>query len=78
MVPYSLNTDPDQAFLSFFIRNGLQEKPSVLKREHPALKKIKFINFVLFLVVALLDPDTDLGTPLNPDPIGSVSKTLIK
>ena len=37
----------------------LQEKPSALKREHPELQKIKFINFLLFLwvIFALLDPD---------------------
>ncbi len=47
----------------------LQEKPSALKRKYPALKKRKFMNFFLFLwaVVALLDPDTDPGTQLNPD-----------
>jgi hypothetical protein len=41
----------------------LQEKPSALKREHSALlKNMKFINFFLFLwvVFALLNPDTDL------------------
>jgi hypothetical protein len=27
----------------------LQEKPSALKREHPALQKIKFINFFPFV-----------------------------
>jgi hypothetical protein len=49
----------------------LQEKPSALKREYPALQKMKFINFFLCLLVifALLDPDTDSWTPLNPDPI---------
>jgi hypothetical protein len=38
-----------------------QEKPSALKREHPALQKLKFINFFLFLwvIFALLDPDPD-------------------
>jgi hypothetical protein len=52
-----------------------QEKPSALKREHPALQKMKFINrFQFFLAIfALLDPepDRDSGpwTPLNPDPI---------
>ncbi len=32
---------------------------------------MKFINFFLFFlaILALLDPDTDPGTPLNPDPI---------
>jgi hypothetical protein len=54
----------------------LQENPSALKREHPALQKIKFINFFLCLWVILAlpnpdcnpDPDTDPETPLNPDP----------
>ncbi len=34
-----------------------EEKPSALKREHPALKKMKFINFFLCLwvIFALLD-----------------------
>ncbi len=27
----------------------LQEKPSALKREHPALQKLKFINFFMFV-----------------------------
>jgi hypothetical protein len=49
----------------------LQEKPSSLKREHPALQKMKFINFYLSLwaIFALLDLGTDPGTPVNPDPI---------
>jgi hypothetical protein len=48
----------------------LQEKSLTLKREHPALQKINFVNFFLCLwfIFALLDPDTDPGTPLNPDP----------
>ncbi len=48
----------------------LQEKPSALKREHPALQKMKFINFFLCLwvIFALLDTDPDPGTPLHPDP----------
>jgi hypothetical protein len=56
----------------------LQEKPSALKRELPALQKMKVMNFFLCLCVIfdLLDldpdcksgPDTDPGTPLNPDP----------
>ncbi len=42
-----------------------------LKREHPELQKMKFINFFIFLcaIFALQDPDSDPGTPLNPDPI---------
>jgi hypothetical protein len=34
-----------------------QEKPSALKREHPALQKCNLLT------------DTETGTPLNPDPI---------
>ncbi len=42
-------------------------KPSALKREHPAPQKLKFINCFPFLwaILALLDPDTDPGIPLN-------------
>jgi hypothetical protein len=49
----------------------LQEKPSALKREHPALQKMKFIKFslCLWVILALMDPDPDTGTPLDPDPI---------
>jgi hypothetical protein len=38
-----------------------QEKPLALKREHPALQNMKFLNFFLFLwvIFALLDPDPD-------------------
>jgi hypothetical protein len=39
----------------------LQEKLSALKREHPAIQKMKFINFFLCLwvIFALLGPDPD-------------------
>jgi hypothetical protein len=39
----------------------LQEKPSALKREHPALQNLKILYFFLFLwvIFALLDPDLD-------------------
>jgi hypothetical protein len=37
----------------------LQEKPSSIKREHPALQKM----------IANPDAGTDPGTPMNPDPI---------
>jgi hypothetical protein len=55
----------------------LQEKTSALKREHPALQKMKVINFFqcLWVIFALLDPDTDQGTPLNPDPQHCLNKT---
>jgi hypothetical protein len=38
-----------------------QEKPTALKREHPALQKKKFMNFFpcLWGSFALLDPDWD-------------------
>jgi hypothetical protein len=37
----------------------LQEKPPFLKREHPALQNMKFLNFFIFLwvIFLLLDPD---------------------
>jgi hypothetical protein len=39
----------------------LQEKPSALKKEHPALPNMKILYFFLFLwvIFALLDPDPD-------------------
>jgi hypothetical protein len=44
-------------------------KPSTLRREHPAPQKWNFVNFfpILLVIFALLDPDSDTGTPLNPD-----------
>jgi hypothetical protein len=55
----------------------LQEKPTALKREHPALQNMKFLYFYLFLCVifAILDPDP--ATQINADPCGSGSKTLV-
>ena len=46
----------------------LQEKPSAFRREHSALQD-KFLNFFPFLwvIFALLDPDPDPLTLLNPD-----------
>jgi hypothetical protein len=40
----------------------LQEKPSVLQRDHPALQKMNFTNcFIFFWVIfALLDPETPI------------------
>jgi hypothetical protein len=35
-----------------------QEKPSALKREHPALQNMKFLNF-LWVIFVLLDRDPD-------------------
>jgi hypothetical protein len=39
----------------------LQEKPSALKREHPALQKMKILSFFQFfgVIFALLDPDPE-------------------
>jgi hypothetical protein len=54
----------------------LQEKPSALKREHPALQKMKFINFFLCLwvIFALLGPDGESGSGYRSrDPIESGS-----
>ncbi len=34
--------------MQFLLMSKLQEKPSALKREHPALQKMKFINFFMF------------------------------
>jgi hypothetical protein len=53
----------------------IQRKPSALKREHPALQKMKFSNFFLCLWVsfALLDPvrivNQDPETQLHPGSI---------
>jgi hypothetical protein len=49
----------------------LQEKPSAIKSENPALQKMKIINLFVFLweIFALLDP--------SRDPIESGSTTLL-
>jgi hypothetical protein len=59
--------DPKIQMKNFWIKNcnlhmsKLQEKPSALKREYPALQKRKFVNFFIWLrfIFALLDPDPD-------------------
>jgi hypothetical protein len=40
-------------------RRPIHEKPSALKKEHPALQNTKFPYFFLFMwaIFALLDPD---------------------
>jgi hypothetical protein len=45
----------------------LHEKPSALKREHPALQKMTFLNFFLFfwVIFAFLDPETLSKTSLG-------------
>jgi hypothetical protein len=60
----------------------LQEKPSAFEREHPALQKMKLINFFLFLwvIFALMDLDTgcESGSKYRSrDPIESGSTTLL-
>jgi hypothetical protein len=54
--------------------------PTALKREHPAIQNIKFLNFFLLLwvIFALLDLDPDPATQINADPCGSGSATLQK
>ncbi len=48
----------------------IQEKPSALKREQPALQNMKFHNFsFLWVIFALMDPDPDPLAWLNPVPI---------
>jgi hypothetical protein len=47
----------------------MRSKPSALKREYPALKKMKFLNFsILWAIFALLDPDPDLNCESVSDP----------
>jgi hypothetical protein len=54
----------------------LQEKPSTLKREHPALQKMKILSFFLFFGVFLpsririrnLYADPDPASQINADP----------
>ncbi len=80
------DTDPDPAF--FLIADPdsgsgsrtpkLQEKPSALKREHPALQKMKIRSFFLFLGSFLpswiririrnLYADPDQAAQINADP----------
>jgi hypothetical protein len=52
----------------------LQEKPSALKREHPALQKMKFINFFFYVCGSFLPSWIRIRTEgpywirTNPDP----------
>jgi hypothetical protein len=41
------------------IKDVRQKKPSALKREHPALQNMKFLNFFLFLWVIFCSPGTE-------------------
>jgi hypothetical protein len=65
----------------------LQEKPSALKREDPALQKMKILSFFQFFFGSFLpswirihnlyaDPDPDQAAQINADPCGSGSETL--
>ncbi len=65
----------NKAEIFYLFLNKLQEKPSALKREHPALQKMKCINFFLFLwvIFALLDTDPEA----HGIRIQSVSVTLL-
>ncbi len=45
------------------LMSKLHEKPSALKREYPALQKMKFINFFLSLWVIFTLPDPDADVP---------------
>ncbi len=51
----------DQKLQFTYVQAIGEEKSSALKREHPALQKMKFIDFFLCLLVifALLDPDCE-------------------
>ncbi len=40
----------------------VHEKPSALKREHPALQNMKTFLVVLWVIFALLDPDPESGS----------------
>ncbi len=76
-----MNPDPDPIWFFYqklqFAMSKLQEKLSALKTEHTALQKMKFIFYVcgsflpswVRIRFANPDPNTDLGTQLNPDPI---------
>jgi hypothetical protein len=46
------------------IQDVQQEKPSALKREHPSLQNMKFLNLFLFLwvIYAFSDPDSESGS----------------
>jgi hypothetical protein len=67
-------------YLSLGLRtHKLHEKPSALKREHPAFQNMKILYFFLYLwvILALLDPDPDLATQINADQCGSGATTLV-
>jgi hypothetical protein len=55
----------------------LQNKRSVLQREHPALKNMKFLHFLLFLWVIFAFWIRIQPNIINAGPCGSGSTTLI-
>jgi hypothetical protein len=64
----------------------LKEKPSALKKEHPALPNMKILYFFYFcgsflpswirIRIRNLNADPDPATQINADPCGSGSETL--
>jgi hypothetical protein len=54
--------DPEKLFFVFFYQRmqflipGLQEKPSALKRDHPALQNMKVLSSFIFIYI-YTDPD---------------------
>jgi hypothetical protein len=71
----------------FFIKNcnllmaKLKEKPSTLKRKHPTLQEMKFINFFLCLWVFFCPPSGSgsrdpIESGSNPDPHSTTLITL--
>jgi hypothetical protein len=92
---YSIQ-DPDPTFqthqcskckIAIYLSLGLhkgwskqQGKPSALKREHPAIQKIKFTYFFLYLwvIFALLGSDTDSGTPIESGSRNRPTTLLLK
>jgi hypothetical protein len=54
-----------------------QDQPSALRKEHPALQEMKILSFFflyLWVIFALLDPDT--AAQINADP-EQVQRSLI-
>ncbi len=52
-------------------------RPSAVKRENPALQKMKFINVFSYFVGNFCPPESGSRDPLNPDPTGSGSGSTI-
>ncbi len=65
-------------YCTYSYASKIHKKPSALKRKHPALQNIKFLNFFNFcrsflpswirIRIRIRNPDTDPLTWLNPDP----------